>query len=105
VRGLDGRKIWVRSSHAALNSLLQGAGAIVMKKALVLLSGHLRKHKIVHGFCANVHDEIQIETRAEFAETVGKFAVQSIEEAGQHFNLFCPVTGEYKCGNTWRDTH
>jgi DNA polymerase I len=105
VPGLDGRKIWVRSEHAALNSLLQGAGAIVMKKALVLLSNHLRKHKIVHGFCANVHDEIQIETRAEFAETVGKFAVQSIEEAGHHFNLFCPVTGEYKCGNTWRDTH
>jgi DNA polymerase-1 len=35
VRSLDGRKIRIRSEHAALNTLLQGAGAIVMKKALV----------------------------------------------------------------------
>jgi DNA polymerase I-like protein with 3'-5' exonuclease and polymerase domains len=38
--GLDGRRIWVRSEHSALNSLLQGAGAIIMKKALVLLDEH-----------------------------------------------------------------
>lgn len=105
VPGLDGRKIWVRSEHAALNSLLQGAGAIVMKKALVLLSGHLRKHKIVHGFCANVHDEWQIETKKEYADIVGKLAVQSIEEAGVELDLFCPVSGEYNVGKTWKDTH
>ena len=34
VKALDGRKLTVRSEHAALNTLLQGAGAIVMKKAL-----------------------------------------------------------------------
>lgn len=105
VRGLDGRKIWVRSSHAALNSLLQGAGAIIMKKALVLLNKHLHIGKIPHGFCANVHDEWQIETKKEYADIVGKLAVQSIEEAGKHFNLFCPVTGEYNVGLTWKDTH
>ena len=32
VRGLDGRKIIVRSEHAALNSLLQGCGAIIAKQ-------------------------------------------------------------------------
>lgn len=105
VRGLDKRKIWVRSQHAALNSLLQGAGAIVMKKALVLLSGHLRKHKIPHGFCANVHDEWQIETKKQYADVVGKLAVQSIEEAGQELELFCPVSGEYNVGANWKETH
>ena len=38
VKGLDGRKLTVRSAHAALNTLLQGAGAIVMKKALMILN-------------------------------------------------------------------
>jgi DNA polymerase I len=42
IRGLDGRHIMVRSEHAALNSLLQGAGAIVMKKALVILHEKLK---------------------------------------------------------------
>jgi DNA polymerase I-like protein with 3'-5' exonuclease and polymerase domains len=105
VPGLDGRKIWVRSEHAALNSLLQGAGAIVMKKALVLLSNHLHKHKIPHGFCANVHDEWQIETKKQYADVVGKLAVQSIEEAGVELSLFCPVSGEYNIGANWKETH
>jgi DNA polymerase I-like protein with 3'-5' exonuclease and polymerase domains len=105
VRGLDGRKIWVRSQHAALNSLLQGAGAIVMKKALVLLDKHLRVHKIPHGFCANVHDEWQIETKKQYADAVGKLAVQSIQEAGIELKLFCPVSGEYNIGANWKETH
>ncbi len=37
LKGLDGRKLSVRSEHAALNTLLQSAGAIVMKEALVIL--------------------------------------------------------------------
>lgn len=105
VRGLDKRKIWARSQHAALNSLLQGAGAIVMKKALVLLDNHLRKHKIPYGFCANVHDEWQIETKPEYADRVGQLAVQSIQEAGKELELFCPVSGEYNVGKTWKETH
>ena len=105
VPGLDGRKIWIRSEHAALNSLLQGAGAIVMKKALVILHGKL-KHGIINAsFCANVHDEWQIEVPEEDAIRVGKMAVAAIEEAGKHFNLRCPLTGEYNVGNTWKDTH
>ena len=52
--GLDGRKLRVRSEHAALNTLLQGAGAIVMKQALIHLSDRLKN--IPHRFVANVHD-------------------------------------------------
>ena len=105
VPGLDGRKIWVRSEHAALNSLLQGAGAIVMKKALVILEEKLRKAKVDFKFVANVHDEWQIETKQEFAEVVGQSAVQSIKEAGLAYNLRCPLDGEYKIGQSWKDTH
>ena len=105
VPGLDGRKIWVRSEHAALNSLLQGAGAIVMKQALVILDEALRKHKIWYGFCANVHDEWQIETKAEYADLVGSLAVDAIKQAGEFFKLRCPLSGEYHTGKTWKDTH
>lgn len=105
VPGLDGRKIWVRSEHAALNSLLQGAGAIVMKQALVILDEALRKRKVWYGFCANVHDEWQIETKAEHAELVGALAVDAIKQAGEFFKLRCPLSGEYHIGKTWKDTH
>jgi DNA polymerase I len=105
VPGLDGRKIWVRSEHSAVNSLLQGAGAIVMKQALVLLDQELRKKKVWYGFCVNVHDEWQIETKEKDGELVGKLAVQSIQKAGELLGLRCPVSGEFNIGKTWRDTH
>lgn len=100
---LDGRKLRVRSEHAALNTLLQGAGAIVMKQALVILSDKLRN--IPHRFVANVHDEWQIETTEYYAETVGRIGVRSIRIAGEMLGLRCPLTGEYKVGNNWAETH
>lgn len=105
VPGLDGRKIWVRSEHAALNSLLQGAGAIVMKKALVIFNEKVRSASWNVQLTVNVHDELQMECSPDIAEEVGKACVASIEEAGRAFNLRCPLTGEYKIGKTWRDTH
>ena len=105
VPGLDGRKIWVRSEHAAVNSLLQGAGAIVMKKALCILSDTIKAHGWDAKFVANVHDEFQIECREDVADLVGKAGVQAIKEAGLAYNLRCPLDGEYKVGRNWRETH
>ena len=105
VPGLDGRKIWIRSEHAALNSLLQGAGAIVMKKALCLFYNKCKENLWPIKLVANVHDEIQLETSEKYAIIVGEAAVQSIVEAGEHFGLRCPLNGEYKIGRNWRETH
>jgi DNA polymerase I-like protein with 3'-5' exonuclease and polymerase domains len=105
VPGLDGRRIWVRSEHAALNSLLQGAGAIVMKKALVLFNDKIKVYNWDVQLVANVHDEIQFECSPDIAEAVGKACVQSIRDAGVAFKLRCPLDGEYKIGRNWRETH
>lgn len=105
VPGLDGRKIWVRSEHSALNSLLQGAGAIVMKKALVLFDEKIRKNRWSIKMVANVHDEFQFECPKDIAEIAGAAARQSIIEAGQAYKLRCPLDGEYKIGTNWRETH
>jgi DNA polymerase I len=101
--GLDGRKLRVRSQHAALNTLLQGAGACVMKQAVVHLADKLRN--IPHKFVANVHDEWQIETPAHYADTVGRIGVRSIRIAGETLGLRCPLDGEYRVGNNWAETH
>lgn len=102
---LDGRRLQVRSEHSALNTLLQGAGAVVMKQALVLLDKKLKSAKIDYKFVANVHDEWQIEVEEDRAEEVGKLGVESIAEAGQVLNMRCPLTGEYNVGNNWKETH
>jgi DNA polymerase I-like protein with 3'-5' exonuclease and polymerase domains len=105
VPGLDGRRIWVRSEHAALNSLLQGAGAIVMKKALCLFHDKIKENRWKVKLVANVHDEFQFECPPDIAELAGKAARMSIIEAGQHYKLRCPLDGEYKIGRSWKETH
>ena len=103
--GLDGRHLLVRSEHSALNTLLQGAGAILMKKSLVILNNKLKCGIIDAKFCANVHDEWQVEVPQEDADKVGKLAVLAIEEAGVALGLRCPTTGEYNVGDNWKETH
>ena len=105
LQGLDGRKLLVRSEHSALNTLLQGAGAIVMKKALVILQKRLNRDKIWHKFVINCHDEWQIECKPEDADRIGKLGVESIKEAGIVFQMTCPLDGEFKVGNNWKETH
>ena len=102
---LDGRRLQVRSEHSALNTLLQGAGAVVMKQALVNFVKYMNQHKIDYKLVANVHDEIQCEVKEGYEELAGQLGVKAIEQAGIDFNMRCPLTGEYKCGNNWKETH
>lgn len=103
--GLDGRKLLVRAEHSALNTLLQGAGAIVMKQAVVILHRKLRQSKIEFKIVANVHDEWQIEVEESRAEEAGQLGKQAIKEAGIVLKMRCPLDGEYKVGNSWKETH
>ena len=105
VTGLDGRKIFIRSEHAALNSLLQSAGAIVMKQALILLDKYAILYGLDYKLVGNCHDEIQAEVLEAHAKRFGQLAVSCMEAAGLHFKLRCPLSGEYKVGNSWAETH
>ncbi len=108
--GLDGRRIRVRSEHSALNALLQGGGAIAMKKALsILVFDTAPAHGLILGenwnLCANVHDEWQAETAPENAETLGTCMAQSIADAGAFYRLNCALAGSHAIGNSWAETH
>ena len=105
LKGLDGRKIIIRHKHAALNTLLQGGGAIVMKKALTLLDLDLKLNTIDAKIVANIHDEWQIEVKESQADYVGRAGVQAIKDAGIHYKMRCPLDGEYKIGGSWYETH
>ena len=105
LKGLDGRKILLRHKHAALNTLLQGGGAIAMKKALVILENNIRLNTLDAKFVANIHDEWQIQVLESQADFVGRLGVEAIEKAGEHYKMRCPLTGEYKIGDSWYETH
>ena len=103
--GLDGRKVFIRSEHAALNSLLQSAGALIMKQALIILDKYATIWGINYKIVGNIHDEFQVEVREDQAGKFGSLAASCIEAAGIHFKLRCPLAGDYKIGNSWAETH
>ncbi len=105
LKALDGRRLTVRSEHAALNTLLQGNGAIVMKESLIIFNKKLKDLNLNAKFVANVHDEWQLEVIEDQAEQVGKLGVQSIKEATCSLKLNCPLDGEYNIGDNWYETH
>ena len=105
LKGIDGRKLLIRTQHAALNTLLQGGGAIVMKRGLAMLDALISLNTFDAKFVANIHDEWQMEVREEIAENVGRLAVDCIIKAGEYYNLRCPMDGEYKVGDNWSETH
>ena len=105
VPGLDGRRILVRSEHAALNSLLQGCGAIIAKQWCVEAHKEFKRQRLSVQQVAFVHDEIQIEAHRADAEAVASIMVGAARQAGLTLGFRCPVDAEAKIGNNWYDTH
>lgn len=105
--GLDGRQLKVRSSHAALNTLLQSAGGLICKRWIVEFDRALKEAGLSSS-CNQVcwiHDEIQLEVKEDMADDIGKLAVECIGRAGDFFGVRCELTGEYRVGNNWAETH
>ena len=105
LKGLDGRKLYVRSEHAALNTLLQSAGAIVMKQAMIGFNQLIKLNTLDAHFVCNVHDEWQLEVKESQVESTGQLGVGAIIKAGEELDLFCPLDGDYKIGDNWSETH
>ena len=102
LRGLDGRPLPCRSPHSALNLLLQSAGAVIMKQALVEF---VRMAKFPYELHANVHDEQQFSCAPEHAEELGRTFCNALAKAGKVLNFKCPIDGEYSVGKNWKETH
>ena len=105
VPALDGRKIRIRSEHAALNSLLQSCGAIIAKQWCVEAHRMLRRRNIPVKQVAFVHDEIQMEVPAKYGQTVADIMTRASIKAGNVLGFRIPAESESKIGKTWLDTH
>lgn len=105
VKGLDGRAIPVRHSHASLNTLLQSCGAIICKTWYVYIARALKKHNLDAQIVAFIHDEVQILVKKGQEDEAGKLIQLCMGEVQQRFNFRCQLDSEYKYGGTWADTH
>ena len=105
VKGLDGRIIPIRHSHAALNTLLQSAGAIICKTWYVFVAEALKKANLDAHIVAFVHDEVQLVVKKGQEDETGRLILQCMRDVERHFNFRCRLDSEYKYGSNWADTH
>lgn len=106
--GLSRRKYMIKSEHSALNVLLQGAGALVMKYYLVELDKQLQKHFTPgkeYEFIGNIHDEVQMEVDEEHTNKVMDIAKEAFGAVEKQINFRVKLEGEAMLGDTWYDTH
>ena len=105
IPALDGRLLHIRSEHAALNTLLQGAGAIICKQWLVHITQRIRNSGIDAKLVASIHDEYQFEVAKKDAQRFGKITKDAMQETEKTLKVRCPLDCEYKIGKTWSETH
>jgi DNA polymerase I-like protein with 3'-5' exonuclease and polymerase domains len=108
ITGLDGRLIPIRHPHAALNTLLQSAGAIICKRwyatieRMVRAKGYTTEEVSIVAF---VHDEVQIIVKEGLEDAIGEITKEAIKETESHYNFKCPLDSEFQVGRSWAETH
>ena len=99
----DGRKVPVRSEHAALNTLLQGSGAIVSKYWMVEANKAVKSMGAKQ--LAYIHDELQYSCAASIADEFGKAVTKAATTAGEILKMNIRIDAEYRVGKSWAETH
>ena len=111
LKTIDGRFIPVRHAHAALNTLLQSAGAIVCKMWVIRFHEILREQGFIHGIhfkqAAYVHDEIQIhfDPKVLTGARLGDISLQAIQEVGIKLGIRLPLATDWKEGLNYAECH
>ena len=105
IPALDGRLLHIRSEHAALNTLLQGAGAIICKQWLVHIMERVIKAGLNVRLVASIHDEYQFEVAIPDVNRFCKLTKEAMTQTQKTLGVKCELDCDYKVGKTWADTH
>lgn len=105
VKGIDGRKIYVRSAHSLVNALIQNAGSVVNKLTTIYIADLIEERWLEAHFVGNFHDETQVEVAEEDVEEFTTLPAIAVERVNKFFNFNIPMATETKVGSNWCDTH
>ena len=106
LKGLDGRPIRLQGkNHAALNYLLQSAGAVICKLWVIRTHELLREAGVDYTPLAFVHDEQQLSVAPDDVEKAEFCMVAAMRDVEQQINFRCRLDSESQHGDTWADTH
>lgn len=112
ITGVDGRKITMRRdaqgkvmTHKALNTLLQSAGAIVMKYAMIFLDKWIKRDGLRCAKVIDMHDEGQFSCHREDVDPLCGLMKLCVKQAGEYLKMECPLASDCQVGLNWLHTH
>ena len=105
IKGIDGRRLHIRSPHSALNTLIQGAGAVVCKVWLCNMNKRISRTGIDAKLVASIHDEYQFEVSNKVINKFGQLTKDAMKDTEKQLQMKCPLDNEWKVGKTWAETH
>ena len=106
LKGIDGRKLYIRSKHSALNLLFQSAGSITVKLATIYMNQELDKAGFDWRQVIHMHDEFLLEFRkGQDKATIDAIIHDCWKRAGERLSINVPITGDVQWGQTWADCH
>ena len=104
--GLDGRPIRLQGKrHAAINYLLQSAGAVICKLWIIRINELLTEAGVDYTQLGFIHDEVQLSVRPDQAEMAGQITTYALKDVHQTVKFRCALDSEFKIGSTWADCH
>ena len=108
IYGLDGRKVFIRSDHKLLNSLIQSSAAIIFKRWMVLM------HEWYCGLVAFIikqliayHDELEyeMEDTQDHRDALNVCLGVSAKRAGEFYDIKIPIECDVKFGGNYAEVH
>lgn len=112
VKGLDGRRCPVRKQHAALNTLLQSAGAIISKYWMMYAMNILEnEYDLKWGYDGDFtlmiysHDELDFACKPEHVDKIKDACIRGAELAQKKLEFRLPVGVDVMPGPNWAECH
>ena len=109
IYGLDKRKLMCRAEYSSLNTLIQSAGALLVKAGTVIVNNDLQQAGFVWGkdyrMVLHVHDEMQFVVHKDKIEEFKNIASGLFNKTKDYFGFKCDLAGEIKVGSNWSETH
>lgn len=102
---LDHQRLVSPSQHAALNTLLQSAGSIIVKRALVIANDKMKTAGLPIWQVGFIHDELAFIVPENLVDSYPQLLLDAFVDAGEYYKFKCPIEGEVKIGRNWSECH
>ena len=105
IRAIDGRRLYIRSEHILLNSLIQGSAAVLFKAWGIHIWRMLDELGIDAEILISFHDEYDGRIIKGVREEMSKLLKDALKEVEVEYELKVELETQTKFGTSWAEVH